>query len=864
MSLKNYEDVSGVKIILAWASEDEEKTIENFYPLLKYTISGSIVSEIEDGSINTSYTNIGIQGNGMTGLGKSDEYGNYKFGNLSIDYWLEYGNYSLIAFKYIPSEGKYLFGTTNVSLNNYEDVSEVKIILDWASEDEEKAIENFYPLLKYIISGNVFSDVQDKTVNASDTNVVIQGNGMTGLGKSDEYGNYKFGNLSIDYWLEYGNYSLIAFKYIPSEGRYLFGTTNVSLKNYEEVSGVKIILDWASEDEEKTIENFYPLLKYTISGSIVSEIEDGSINTSYTNIGIQGNGMTGLGKSDEYGNYKFGNLSIDYWLEYGNYSLIAFKYIPSEGKYLFGTTNVSLNNYEDVSEVKIILDWASEDEEKAIENFYPLLKYIISGNVFSDVQDKTVNASDTNVVIQGNGMTGLGKSDEYGNYKFGNLSIDYWLEYGNYSLIAFKYIPPEGRYLFGTTNTSLGDIETVSDVNIILDWANEAEEKIIESFFPLFKYSFSGSVFSNIQNENINVSNTHVVIQGNGITGIRKCDDYGNYKSGDLGSDSWLEYGKNYSVTAFKYIPSQGKYLFGTTIVSLKNCEEVSDVNVELDWASGDEEKAIENFYPLLRYTISGSVLDSSDNSSSDNSNSDNSSGEGSSSDGSSSGSSHSSSGGGGSPEPARNVEVRELSQAFITNGQPVRFDLTRNATSVVYVSFDAKKTAGKTTTVVEMLKNKSTLTPDALTGEVYNYLNIWVGNGGYATEMNIENATVCFKVEKSWIQDKGIDQSSIILNRYSDKKWNELPTTLLGKDDKYMYFTAKTPEFSPFAIAGKTIVDETGNVIATTSKTQENKQNNTTLEIEQTSEQRERSTPGFEMIYCVIWLLGLFLYRRR
>ena len=44
----------------------------------------------------------------------------------------------------------------------------------------------------------------------------------------------------------------------------------------------------------------------------------------------------------------------------------------------------------------------------------------------------------------------------------------------------------------------------------------------------------------------------------------------------------------------------------------------------------------------------------------------------------------------------------------------------------------------------------------------------------------NIENAVVCFKVEKSWIQDKKIDQSSIILNRYSDKKWNQLPTSLL------------------------------------------------------------------------------------
>ncbi len=43
----------------------------------------------------------------------------------------------------------------------------------------------------------------------------------------------------------------------------------------------------------------------------------------------------------------------------------------------------------------------------------------------------------------------------------------------------------------------------------------------------------------------------------------------------------------------------------------------------------------------------------------------------------SSGGSSGSSSGGGagGSPEPAKNVEVKEISQAFITNGKPVKFD---------------------------------------------------------------------------------------------------------------------------------------------------------------------------------------------
>ena len=69
--------------------------------------------------------------------------------------------------------------------------------------------------------------------------------------------------------------------------------------------------------------------------------------------------------------------------------------------------------------------------------------------------------------------------------------------------------------------------------------------------------------------------------------------------------------------------------------------------------------------------------------------------------------------GAGGSPEPASNVKVKELSQAYITGGNPVKFDFPKNATAVVYLSFDSKKTAGKTTTIVEMLKDKSTLTPD-------------------------------------------------------------------------------------------------------------------------------------------------------
>ena len=231
-----------------------------------------------------------------------------------------------------------------------------------------------------------------------------------------------------------------------------------------------------------------------------------------------------------------------------------------------------------------------------------------------------------------------------------------------------------------------------------------------------------------------------------------------------------------------------------------------------------------------------------------------------------SSGGSSSGGGGGVSPEPATNVKVKELSQVFITNGNPVKFDLTKDVTAVVYLSFDSKKTVGKTTTIVEMLKNKSTLTPDAPEGEVYNYLNIWVGNSGYATETNIENPVIGFKVEKSWMKDKGIDQSSIILNRYSDKKWNPLTTRQSGDDEKYMYFTAETHGFSPFAITGKITAKENVNEILPEPDTKDLGQNeDTKSEVEQTSEQKEKTgMPGFEMIYCIIGLLGVFLYKRR
>jgi PGF-pre-PGF domain-containing protein len=244
------------------------------------------------------------------------------------------------------------------------------------------------------------------------------------------------------------------------------------------------------------------------------------------------------------------------------------------------------------------------------------------------------------------------------------------------------------------------------------------------------------------------------------------------------------------------------------------------------------------------------------------------------SSSGGNSGGSHSSSGsggaGGGSPEPAKNVKGKELCQVFIASGKAVKFDFTKNITSIISLNFDSKKTVGKTAAIVEMLKNKSTLTKETPENEVYNYLNIWVGNGGYGSdEDNLENAVINFKVEKSWVHDKGIDKSSITINRYNDKKWNALSTTLLSEDDKYLYFTTQTPGFSPFAITGKVVFSGKVNEIQPQTVTKSIEQNNisnvTNVEHTQSTNNSEKGstkTPGFEMFTGIISLFVVILYK--
>lgn len=220
--------------------------------------------------------------------------------------------------------------------------------------------------------------------------------------------------------------------------------------------------------------------------------------------------------------------------------------------------------------------------------------------------------------------------------------------------------------------------------------------------------------------------------------------------------------------------------------------------------------------------------------------------------------------GGGGSPEPQSNVEIKELAQKSVTNGNRARFEFLQGVTCVDYVEFDAKRTFGRITTVVEMLKSRSKLVTELPEGEVYRNLNIWVGNGEVATPENIASPAVGFKVEKAWLEENGIVEASVKLWRYNNDAWNQLVTKKTDEDNKYVYFEAETPGFSPFSITGLTqkeiemqkSISEEADVKAPSSNVEKEKMSS--------EESEEKETPGIGTFSVFNLFMCAYLARRR
>jgi PGF-pre-PGF domain-containing protein len=162
--------------------------------------------------------------------------------------------------------------------------------------------------------------------------------------------------------------------------------------------------------------------------------------------------------------------------------------------------------------------------------------------------------------------------------------------------------------------------------------------------------------------------------------------------------------------------------------------------------------------------------------------------------------------GGGSSGEDFYNIAETETQRVSVFKGDNVSYSFENTQNPILDIRFTAKVSAGTVASKVEVLRNTSTLADTTPPGRVYQNINIWVGNYGWATGINIKDMTISFTVPINWIISNNIDEGSIVLCRYNDDSWERLPTSLTKRNENSITYTSSTQGFSPFAISGETM----------------------------------------------------------
>jgi PGF-pre-PGF domain-containing protein len=116
------------------------------------------------------------------------------------------------------------------------------------------------------------------------------------------------------------------------------------------------------------------------------------------------------------------------------------------------------------------------------------------------------------------------------------------------------------------------------------------------------------------------------------------------------------------------------------------------------------------------------------------------------------------------------------------------------NKKSVIRIKIPLKAVVLKVEELNERPKDGS-----RISRRVYKYLRI--ENIGQA---DIKEAIINFTVDLGWLNENGIGYDQIVLSRYTKDGWQDLITKNVSKDNNFVYYIAKTPGFSYFAITIK------------------------------------------------------------
>lgn len=152
-------------------------------------------------------------------------------------------------------------------------------------------------------------------------------------------------------------------------------------------------------------------------------------------------------------------------------------------------------------------------------------------------------------------------------------------------------------------------------------------------------------------------------------------------------------------------------------------------------------------------------------------------------------------------PTPSKTVRERvEETYPAITSIEPAKpVPITFHKTDITIININVTNIVYNIEVTVIVLPQKPADVPEA-PGIVYSYLEVKAKN---LEDKDMGSMEIEFKVDKSWIKEKNIDENSVKLNRYSKGKWNPLPTRKVREDEARIYYSATSPGLSVYGIVG-------------------------------------------------------------
>ncbi len=229
----------------------------------------------------------------------------------------------------------------------------------------------------------------------------------------------------------------------------------------------------------------------------------------------------------------------------------------------------------------------------------------------------------------------------------------------------------------------------------------------------------------------------------------------------------------------------------------------------------------------------------------------------------------------GTSGEAFENIICTETDRRFISKDHEVSFNFELECNYVKYINFTSLISFGKEATKVEILNHTSSLVSKDAPDLVFINLNVWIGSMGLISENNVENPTISFNVDKSWVKDNGITLNTIYLYSYDDytTDWEKMSTQKIGEDSSSYYYKASLPvrkNIGPLAISGSNLsspsmVSSNSSSIplfiptqtATVQPTQKN--NTTSTPITWTSNLKEK-VPPFQVFLAFFVIISSYI----